>query len=294
MSQQCLKCFTISSDSDSSPVLVKRGFFVRKIDSVKIQRFHCRKCHKSFSTATNSLCYYQKRRDVNSRLFEYLAGGVSQRRAAIILKINRKTVVRKFLLTGTEALFQLRDTQYKLKKVSIMEFDDLETFEHSKCKPLSVTLAVEYRTQRILGFRVSVMPAKGLLAALSRKKYGKRIDERKKNRRELFKEIKPHLIEHAEIKSDENPHYPPDVKCFFGKANHKTYKSRRGCVVGQGELKAGGFDPLFSLNHTCAMFRDNINRLKRRTWATTKKKERLELHIAIYALYHNFILKSVY
>ncbi len=272
-------------------MLVKRGFFLRASDSVKVQRFHCRKCKKSFSTATSSQCFYQKRREVNSKLFELLAGGFSQRRAAIVLNINRKTVVRKFLLLGAEALFQLRDTQFKLKKVSIMEFDDLETFEHSKCKPLSVTLAVEFRTQRILGFRVSVMPAKGLLAAISRKRYGKRIDERKKNRRELFKEIKPHLIESAVIKSDENPHYPSDVKKFFVNANHKTYKGRRGCVVGYGELKSGGFDPLFSLNHTCAMLRDNINRLKRRTWATTKKKERLELHLAIYALYHNYILK---
>ena len=64
----------------------------------------------------------------------------------------------------------------------------------------------------------------------------------------------------------------------------------RGCVTGQGELKKLRFDPLFALNHTCAMLRANINRLFRRTWCTTKKKERLEQHLAVYMDFHNRIL----
>ena len=58
-------------------------------------------------------------------------------------------------------------------------------------------------------------------------------------------------------------------------------------MVGQGELKKIGKDPLFSLNHTAAMLRANINRLFRRTWRTTKKPERLADHIALYVWYHN-------
>jgi len=38
-------------------------------------------------------------------------------------------------------------------------------------------------------------------------------------------------------------------------ATHRTVKGRRGSIAGQGELKKIGFDPLFSLNHTCAMLR---------------------------------------
>jgi hypothetical protein len=52
---------------------------------------------------------------------------------------------------------------------------------------------------------------------------------------------------------------------------HQTFKGRRGCVVGQDELKAGCFDPLFILNHTCAMFRAHIELLSRRTWWKNKK-----------------------
>jgi hypothetical protein len=61
-------------------------------------------------------------------------------------------------------------------------------------------------------------------------------------------------------------------------------------VVGQGELKKVGRDPLFSLNHTCAMLRANLNRLFRRTWCTTKRIDRLEAHLWIYVRFHNEVL----
>ena len=171
-----------------------------------------------------------------------------------------------------------------------MQFDDLETFEHSKMKPLSVTIAVESDTRRILGFRVARMPAKGLLVARSLKKYGKREDHRKAARISLFHQLKDFIHPLAIVKSDENPHYPRDLKKIFPQCTHRSYKGRRGCVVGQGELKAGGFDPIFSLNHSFAMMRANINRLFRRTWNTTKVPERLALHIELYVMFHNQVL----
>jgi hypothetical protein len=52
-------------------------------------------------------------------------------------------------------------------------------------------------------------------------------------------------------------------------------------------MKAGGFDPLFSLHHTCAMSRDNTKRLSRRTWCTTKLVPRLQCLLAIYTVFLN-------
>jgi hypothetical protein len=89
------------------------------------------------------------------------------------------------------------------------------------------------------------------------------------------------------IKSDSNPHYPSDLKRFFPKARHAAFKGRRATSSGQGELKKGKYDPLFSLNHTCAMFRANVSRLVRKTWVTTKRSDRLRAHLLIYAEYHN-------
>ena len=61
--------------------------------------------------------------------------------------------------------------------------------------------------------------------------------------------------------------------------------------MGLGELKKTRFDPIFTLNHTYAMVRDNLKTLSRRTWATAKKKERLLLLLNMYAWFHNLWLE---
>lgn len=289
-SVHCPFCPRLINPSDSRPSVIRYGSFIRQIDKSLHQRFKCRSCNKTFSTATPSPCFGQKKRHLNPKVFEFLASGISQRRLAINLRVDRKTIVRKFIFMGQYAtLFFKEDRKYH-KLCMEWQFDDLETFEHSKLKPLSVVMAVEKDTRRILGFKVARMPAKGLLVERSLKKYGPRKDERKQKREELFSELKPFIHPYSVVRSDSNPHYEPSVRKYFKHSFYEKFLGKRGCVTGQGELKEGGYDPLFSLNHTFAMYRANINRLFRRTWNTTKKPERLELHIAIYSLYHNWVL----
>ncbi|WP_374029976.1 hypothetical protein [Bdellovibrio bacteriovorus] len=290
MSLACPYCHQQNSSSESRDIIVSHGSFLRQSDQTRQSRYFCKPCKKHFSLATFSPCYRQRKRHLNPRLFEVFVSGVSQRRAAFIFKVNRKTVIRKFIFLGLASYHYLLEDRKRYPVSTEIEFDDLETFEHSKLKPLSVIAAIETGSRRILGFKVARMPAKGLLVKRSLKKYGRRKDERKSKRIELFKELRPYVCENALIKSDENPHYLPDVARFFPKCRHKAYKGQRGCVVGQGELKGGGYDPLFSLNHSYAMFRASVNRIFRRTWNTTKKPERLSLHLAMYALYHNLFL----
>ena len=219
------------------------------------------------------------------------SSGISQRRAAKIFKLSRTTVVRKFLFLGVRAEIMNKSFHQKFGKSAVIEFDDMETFEHTKCKPLSITLAVESKTRRILGFEVSKMPSKGRLQKLSFKKYGKRLDFRALGRGDLFRKIQNLVQEDAVIKSDQNPHYPLDVAKFFPSGRHETCKGQRGVSTAQGELKKIKFDPIFSLNHTCAKLRADVNRLFRRTWCTTKKSDRLKAHLNIFVQYHNENLK---
>lgn len=203
------------------------------------------------------------------------------------LRCSRATVVRKFLFLS-ECARKKNERRMNERAQSVeIQFDDLETFEHSKMKPLSVILAVENYSRFILGFGVAKMPSKGVLTHRAKKKYGVRVDERTSVREDLFRRISGKVAPSGVLWSDQNPHYVPTVRKFFATCTHKTTPGRRGCVVGQGELKSGGFDPLFSLNHTCAMLRANLNRLVRRTWCTTKDPDNLARHIEIYVDFHN-------
>jgi hypothetical protein len=285
------------SGETHSPCLgrsVRWGFYLRSSDSRIVQRFRCLSCSQGFSRATFSPRFGQKLRRVNPDIEKLYCSGVSQRRLALILQINRKTVIRKVRFLAAQARLEHRhfiDHCYSgVRKLACVQFDDLETSEHTKCKPLSVALAVDPKTRKILSFQVSPMPAKGELARIARRKYGFRPDERQRGWRRLLEELKPHVQETALLVSDENPHYPRHIRQSFPLASHRAYRSRRAAAIGQGELKRGGFDPLFALNHTCAMLRANMNRLFRRTWCTTKNAQGLRDHLAIYASFHNRLL----
>jgi hypothetical protein len=212
------------------------------------------------------------------------------RRAALVLEVHRITVARKLRFLANQARRETDLYLQRYRRLPGFEFDELETFEQSKCKPLSVVLAVVPKKRKILGFEVAVMPAKGPLTDLAKRRYGYRPDRRGVALDHLFQRLRPLMKETCKLKSDQNPRYPRYVKRYFPSAKHVTVEGRRGCVTGQGELKRGGWDPLFSLNHTFAMFRANVSRLVRKTWCTTKKAEALADHLAIYAHYHNTVL----
>ncbi len=281
MSHSCPKC------TASAQNIVRAGHFVRTFDKKRIQRYRCKSCKHKFSAATFHQCYRQKKRHLNPRVLELYVSGVSQRRIAKLLKISRTTVARKFFFVAQVCKLKNQKQFQNLSPLIEVQFDDLVTFEHTKCKPLSVTIFVDRKSRWIVDFEVSQMPANGPLSAISLKKYGPRFDERRQARDFLFSRLKEKILPGAVIFSDKSPHYPPSVRKWFPECFHQTTKGKRGCVTGQGELKKTGYDVLFSLNHSFAMVRANMSRLFRQTWCTTKCRQRLAHHLQMYQWYHN-------
>ena len=248
-----------------------------------------------FSSATLSDFYRLKRRRINAPLMSFLASGLSLRRSAVLLKVNSKTVARRLPLLAKRCREKNRAEVEKLRgRVFNIQVDDLITKENSKLKPLSVSIAVDEDRRRILAVEVSTIPAFGHLAEVARRKYGKREDEHFAGLTRLFQRLGPIVSAEAIIKSDEHQRYPGFVSAYFPKAKHLTFKSERGCIAGQGELKKVGFDPLFIINHTCALLRANVNRLIRKTWCTTKDPKRLVDHLEVFVYFYNeLLLKKV-
>lgn len=266
----------------------KDGLFFRKSESRFIQRFRCNHCKKKFSHATNSMEFRFKKRRIHAPLKRFLSSGLSMRRCALLLGVHRTTIERKLVYLAKKAeLSQEKFLQSIKGKVLHLQIDDLITIEHTKLKPLSVSLAVDVSTRKILGCEVSRIGAFGHLAKLSRKKYGKRPNELYTNLDQLFKKIRNSIHPLATIRSDEHAFYPPLIKKHFPGREHETYLSERSSIVGQGELKRVKWDPLFGINHTCAMLRANVNRLIRKTWCSTKKPEKLKMHLMIFIDFFN-------
>ena len=285
MKRDCPKCQAPHQN------IIKSGYYNRVSDSKKIQRYKCKSCHAYFSSATFSSCYNQNKRRLNPIVKNSLCSSMSMRRFAKVYKVSRTTVKRKLDFLANQARENhskwLSDRTHNFKEV---QFDDLETFEQTKCKPITVTLFVEHKTRKIIDFSVARIGAKGHLAKVSRAKYGIRKNESFKKREQLFKRIAPYIDEEAKISSDESVFYPILVRKHFPIADYKRFKGAKSAATGQGELKKQGFDPLFSVNHTFAMMRYGMSRLVRRTWCTTKCIKSLENHIALYVDFHNQVL----
>jgi transposase-like protein len=267
---------------------VKKGFFYKKATKSYHQRHRCLHCKKSFSSRTGSATFKQKRPDLNQTIYEFLVSGVTMRRTARLLKISYTTVYKKFLWLSERA-----HEFHSLQTFTCeeLQFDEMESIEHTKLKPLTIALAVD-EGYRILGAKVGSIPAKGLLADISLKKYGPRDNESTLKTTELFLELKSKLLCYPNlIKSDLKPSYGKLVRDHFPKVPYEPSLSRgnKEKLREQKHLKQEKqcFDPMFALNHRCAMLRADIKRLTRRSWCTTKLKEHLERHLHLYIAYNN-------
>ena len=280
---------TCPNQTCAAPFLIIRdGHFRRKDDSKIIQRFRCKSCKTRFSSATHSEFYRQKKRRINASLLRLLASGVSLRRSAVLLKVHRTTVEKKLPFLAARCRRFNKDYLQGLKgRVHNIQIDDLITKENSKLKPLSVSIAVDENRRTILALEVSQIPAFGHLSKMAVKKYGERKDRHFEGLTRLFQTIAPIVSPEVLVKSDEHQRYPGFVSAYLPKAKHLTFKSERGCIAGQGELKKVLFDPLFIINHTCALLRANVNRLIRKTWCTTKNIFRLKDHLDVFIYFYN-------
>lgn len=277
------------SSKDSRPHVVRRGRFKRKEDGSLIQRFQCQSCGRSFSSATLKDCYNQKKRRINGRLLWILNSKVSQRRAALIEKVNVKTIARRtrfFGMVGRKYLHNLREN---IRGLDHAMFDEMQTSEHSKCKPIAIPMVTCPKTRMILAVGVASMPAQHPLVEISLRKYGPRIDERPEAIVQVLEAIKFMLKPGAILTTDMSPLYPEPIAMVLPHVRHDWHKSRKARSGGQGELKKIGFDPLFNFNHTAAMTRDGLGCMVRKTWGNTKLKERLYDRVAMYAYFHNEI-----
>lgn len=169
-----------------------------------------------------------------------------------------------------------------------LQFDELESIHHTKCKPLSLILVANEKYQ-LLAAKVAEVPAKGRLAEFSRRKYGLRKNERTQKLHEAFTEVLEGLVAPPlRIKSDAHPVYRKIVEEHFSNCVYEQHirkpDKRKLQERLHEKLHKKQFDPIFLINHTCARLRDRTRRLARRNWCTTKKVENLQLHLDIYVM----------
>ena len=250
------------------------------------RRYQCKNCKCTYSNQTFHNTYYQRRPDLNEKVFILLVSGNTQQRTAELLRCSPTTVARKLKwLALHKKSIPINSTEQHI------QIDEMESIEHTKLKPLTIPICVS-DTYKILGVSVGKIPAKGHLAELARKKYGVRENEREKVLRELLENLKDNVkLNPLTITTDSHPLYPKLIKEYFPESLHipivsRELKEKKRELIHHKVTKKV-FDPMFALNQRCAKIRSDVRRMTRRSWCTTKNIENLKKHLSLYQIYNN-------
>jgi len=201
------------------------------------------------------------------------------RRVAKHIGIDRKTVARKLQYLAEQAR-EAHTTALASPgiKTEYVQFDEMETYEVSKLKPLSIALAVRAKTGQILGAKVAEMNCHGKTASASVRKYGRRTDGRMRATKSVLGNVVKVSKAKLTIATDKKQAYRTIIKQVLPGARHDVYASRTTVSTA---------DPLFRLNHTCAKIRADLSRMSRKTWSASKKATALQDNLDVYVAYNN-------
>ncbi len=259
-----------------------------------VPRYQCRHCGRHFSAHTQRATYRQKRADLNGIIFNLLCSGMTQRRIARVVGCNPKTVARKFLfLANYFASFHEQHLKSGELSFSSAQFDEMESFEHTRLKPLGIALAVSGEREKVIDVKVAQLGYKGRLAALAFRKYGPREDLTPKARAQVLKSVEVSLRKTPKptIISDAKPIYSCEIKQAFRERDvlHLSFANRKRLLefTTNPLRRRNENDPLFRLNHTAARIRHDLSRMMRKVWTTTKKVHCLQAHLDLFVAYYN-------
>ncbi len=269
--------------------IIRKGYYPRKGDSKQLPRYQCKVCHRTLSAATFSKYCHDKIRGIDKKIHEFLILSAGQNQIARLMGHDRRTIVRRFIRIHEQsktAFESLKKAVIQQNKFETIQIDEAKTFEKSQLTPLSIAVACS-KSRFVLDFELSRFPPDDpKLRTAAEKIFGEIKDSRPEKFELLLTKVKPYVSANLTIQTDKCYFYFEPIKKVFPKGIHVSSWAQESKPNTFDELKKG-FDPLFSINHTLAMARYSTNRLARKTWCTTKREDRLKMHLMIGFEYHN-------
>jgi transposase-like protein len=273
---------------------IRKGFYRALCRSHPVPRFRCRSCQRGFSRQTFRQDYRDHRPALNVPLFLSLASGVGLRQSARNLGLSLGATEHKARKIARHLRRLNLNLRGPLPEGSILQLDELETFEGRRnTRPLSVPVLIERDTRFILWAESAPIrprgkrtPARERAIAADERRFGPRRDlSRRALRRTLARGAALTAgLSRVVLMSDEKSTYPLLARSAFGARRLVHQQTNSG-------LARGTWNPLFPINHTEAMSRDLMGRLRRESWLVSKKRRFLDLALQLWAAYRNYVRK---
>lgn len=268
----------------------KAGFFPRRADGRRVQRFFCRACRCRFSSQSFRLDHGLRKPYLNVLILGCLVSKVTLRQTARILCVDRKTIAQRLRRFGPA----LRAFHFALLAraregfAGSFSLDELETYEHNRrLRPLTVPVLIHRATRFVVHAEVGQLPARKAVSALDRQRKAAAGPRPSESRRV----VRATLEALARLQ-------PPGRAVELVTDRKSTYRGLARAVLGarlithvreSARTPRNTSNVLFQINHTFATMRDTVSRLVRRTWAASKRRTQLVHHLWIWVAWRNYV-----
>jgi hypothetical protein len=217
-----------------------------------------------------------------------LASGVGLRQSARFLDCNPRSVQDKKRKMARTLQSLHHNLAPLLPEGATYLLDEEETYEGASIRPLTMPVLVEKGTWFIVATAVGSIRRLAPLGTARRVLQD--LDERSGPRPDqswsCVQTVLSTLAQRVPrgilvLRTDQKASYATIAKAVFGeRVVHQTTA---------GTLVRSTHNPLFTINTTLAMTRDNCGRLRRKSWLVTKKAERLQNHLLLFTVYRNYV-----
>ena len=270
----------------------RHGSYQPRCRAHPVPRFICRSCGRGFSRQTFRMDYCDHRPDLNAKLFRSIASGVGLRQSSRVLGLSLSSTQLKFRKIARHLRRADLNLRGRLHEGASLQFDELETFEGRRnTRPLSVPILIETESRYILWAESAPIRPRGRMTrkrerAIRREEfqYGRRKDLSARSvRRTLQRGVDvTQGLAVVVLYTDEKTTYPVIASQLFGKDRliHERTNSREARTT---------WNPLFPINHTEAMLRDLLGRLRRDSWLVSEKRRYLDLGLALWMAWRNYV-----
>ena len=271
---------------------VRKGFYHPLCRTHPVPRFRCRTCLRGFSRQTFRADYRDHRPDLNRRVFISLATSTGLRQTARNVGLSLRCTELKFRKLAAHLARLNLNLRSELPAGSSMHFDELETYEGRRnTRPLSLPILIETESRFIIwGESAPIRPrgqmseARKRAVAEDERRYGKRQDLSRASVQRTLQHGADlaSKLEIVTLHTDEKSTYPRLAREAFGKErlDHRRTNSK---------LPRTTWNPLFPINHTDAMARDHMSRLRRESWLVSKQGCYLDLAFQMWMAYRNYV-----
>ena len=253
-----------------------------------MQRFRCKGCRRTFSSQTFRIDYRDRRPEHNELLLTFLFSGVGLRQSGRNLGLSVHAVQKKFRKLARHLRLLNRNLLVKLPARRTFLFDEIETYEESPIRPLTVPVLMDKESWLLVDTRAAPIRRVARRGSRSHRRlmhhemvYGRRKDLGRECVRQSLGRLQRLLAgQSAVLLTDEKALYGALCRRRFGpQVAHRRWS---------GAAPRDDFNPLKPINTTEAMLRDNNGRLRRRTWLVTKTRRSLALQLALFQAYRNW------